>query len=131
MSVPNLLRFSIVVKRPEREVKLEIRLQLTTQVWMVHASLSVLLDMSRPQSPVYWRKSVDRSRFGGVNDYLVNLSKQLLKDVRKITHLPPISVLKIDIERELRGAIVRVGTESNLDTTCDIPGHRGRSHGCP
>ena len=72
---------------------------------MVHACLSVLRDMSRPQSPVYWRKSVDRSRFGGVNDYLVNLSKQLLKDARKITHLPPISVLEIDIERELRGAI--------------------------
>ncbi|NQU16075.1 MAG: radical SAM protein [Desulfobacteraceae bacterium] len=97
---------------------------------MVHACLYVLRDMSRPESPVYWCKSVDGRGFKGVNDYLVNLFKWLLKDVQKSTDLPPVRALKNDIERDLREKIARVGTETNMETSRAVPGHGSRPNGC-
>lgn len=95
-----------------------------------HACLSALREMSRPESPVYWRKSGDGIRFGGVNDYLVNLFEQLLKEVRKTGFLPPVPILKRDIERELLGKIAQVGTETNIETACGVPASQPRPKGC-
>lgn len=83
---------------------------------VVHACLSALRDMSRPESPVYWRTSGQSRRFKGVNDYLVILFEQLLKDARKTTPLPPAEVLKPEIERRLQEEIAEVGTETNRET---------------
>ncbi len=85
--------------------------------WMseltVHACLYVLRDMSRPGSPLYWRKSGDCQSFKRVNDYLVNLFKRLLEEAQKPSDLPPLKTLKDDIERELRMEIGQVKTQTN------------------
>lgn len=82
-----------------------------------HACLSALREMSRLESPVYWRTCGDSSRSGSVNDYLVHLFEQLLKEVRKTTPLPPVGVLKRDIERELLEKIAQIGGETDTDTS--------------
>ncbi len=72
---------------------------------MIHASLFVLQNMEKPDSPIYWRlcENVgERSiEFVKTNDYLVELFKRLLADAAKSALLVPISEMKEDIEREL------------------------------
>jgi len=78
---------------------------------MVHACLHVLRDMSRPESPLYWRRFADTSALERINDYLVKLFSRLLKDVQQTTYLPPVTSLKNDIERELLGEADPSGAE--------------------
>ncbi|HMK36251.1 MAG TPA: radical SAM protein, partial [Desulfomonilaceae bacterium] len=92
--------------------------------WMsevtVHACLFALREMSRPESPVYWRESRKNGRFREVNDYLVALFEQLLKHVRAATHLPRVSVLTAEIERELQKKIAQVANQASTDTAYTI-----------
>jgi anaerobic magnesium-protoporphyrin IX monomethyl ester cyclase len=104
------------------------RVQWTSEL-AAHACLSALREMSVPESPVYWCKSGD-SRSGRVNEYLVSLFEQLLKEARKAGPLPPVEVLKRDIERELRERIAQVGTQTDVDTAAGIPDCKRRPAGC-
>jgi hypothetical protein len=96
--------------------------------WMselvVHACLYVLRDMSRPESPLWWRRSRNSRESKGVNEYLVNLFKRLLKTAQRTTHLPGVDALKNDIERELREEIARVANQT------DMAAFTGRPAGC-
>jgi anaerobic magnesium-protoporphyrin IX monomethyl ester cyclase len=82
--------------------------------WMadlvVHACLYVLRDMSRPESPIWWRKTAGGLSFHALNQHLVDLFQRLLKDAHA-TNLPP---LKLDIERELRQVIDRKGIDEEF-----------------
>jgi hypothetical protein len=78
-----------------------------------NACLSVLREMSRLDSPLYWRSCPDNGASRRVNDYLVNLFERLLKQARKTTPLPPVDVLKRDIERELLEKIAQVGAQTD------------------
>jgi anaerobic magnesium-protoporphyrin IX monomethyl ester cyclase len=84
--------------------------------WMselvVHACLYVLEEMSRSESPIYWRKPADGPAFKRVNDYLVDLFKRLLDDAQRAVNRPPVDALKNDIERELREEIARAGAKT-------------------
>jgi hypothetical protein len=77
--------------------------------WMselvVHACLYVLRDMSRSESPIYWRTLRNSPVSEDVNEYLVNLFQRLLKIARETTLLPPADELKRDIENDLREKI--------------------------
>lgn len=77
------------------------------------ACLSVLREMSRIDSPVYWRTCRDSSRYGAVNDYLVRLFDHWLRQARKTTSLPSVEVLKLDIERDLLEKIAQAGAQTD------------------
>lgn len=74
--------------------------------WMadlvIHACLSVLKDMSRPESPVYWKTRSRSDAAGRLNNYLVDLFKQLLEATRKGGTLPPVASMKEQITRFLQ-----------------------------
>ena len=101
--------------------------------WMselvVHACLYALRDMSRPESPVCWRKSPHSAGLKGINTYLVDLFKRLLKDAQKANHLPPVSTLKNDIESELQQEIERAGTERTMEAFPSAPACAGEPNG--
>ncbi|MEW6138396.1 MAG: radical SAM protein [Thermodesulfobacteriota bacterium] len=77
-----------------------------------NACLSVLREMSRIDSPLYWSTCRDSSESAAVNDYLVHLFDRLLKQVRTTSPLPPVDVLKRDIERELLERFAHTGPGS-------------------
>jgi 5-methoxy-6-methylbenzimidazole methyltransferase len=83
---------------------LDERVRWTSEL-VAYACLSVLREMSRTESPLYWRNSGEGPGFDGVNDYLVNLFEQLLNAARKSAILPPVDLMKREIERELSGKI--------------------------
>jgi anaerobic magnesium-protoporphyrin IX monomethyl ester cyclase len=95
-----------------------------------HACLAALREMSRSQSPVYWCKSGDPSATAIVNDYLVRLFEQLLKEARKTTPLPPIPDLKRDIEKDLMESIAQVQLETAMHGAPGIPARQPRQTGC-
>lgn len=93
--------------------------------WMseliVHACLYVLRDMSRSESPIWWRTSGAGPVSKSVNEYLVNLFERLLKTARETTHLPPVDILKSDIEKELREKISRAAHETETARFMGVP----------
>ncbi len=86
--------------------------------WMselvVHACLYVLQDMSRTESPIYWRTPRSSSVSTRVNDYLVDLFRRLLTTARQATRLPPTDSLKTDLECELQEMILRGANGSEM-----------------
>ncbi|MGB6068717.1 MAG: radical SAM protein [Desulfomonilaceae bacterium] len=109
----------------EGEVSFVDERVLWTSELVVHACLFVLREMSRPESPLYWRDFGNSSRFGGVNDYLVSLFEQLLKEARKMPPLPPAGALKREIETELQERIARVRSDGVI-----VQRERVTSEGC-
>jgi anaerobic magnesium-protoporphyrin IX monomethyl ester cyclase len=83
---------------------------------VVHSCLSVLRDMSRPESPLWWRTSGNSRAAERINRYLVNLFKQLLGMACKGPHLPPVGTMKTDVENELQKEISRAEYANRAST---------------
>jgi radical SAM superfamily enzyme YgiQ (UPF0313 family) len=72
---------------------------------MIHACRYVLRHMSRPESPIYWQRPDDGLAFRRVNDYLVNLFKELLVTVKQSRHLAGVTESQTTIENQLEAEI--------------------------
>jgi anaerobic magnesium-protoporphyrin IX monomethyl ester cyclase len=66
-----------------------------------HACLSVLRQISRADSPLYWKTCEDEKLCTGVNHYLVELFQRLLKQASREKRLPPVGQMKQEIEKEI------------------------------
>ncbi len=89
---------------------------------MVPACLYVLREMSRPESPVWWRTTSASPGVERVNDYLVNLFKRLLEDAHAKADLAPAAALKDGIEKDLREEIAQITNERQKETAAATQG---------
>ncbi len=76
---------------------------------MIYACLFVLLNMEKPDSPIFWQmcgqSSEDSPVFAGVNSYLVGLFQRLWDEAQMTKTLPPVAEMKKEIERDVAGRL--------------------------